>query len=240
MLDADTFFKFNEDRAKTGYKSAWLVKMPGRDKYSLIGLTEQVPYPFGDTETFDVNVLQSEFIGKIKGKTSMDAVDVPVFHHRDNAYRFNKLKDLTLEFMSINAEFVGYKYTGTIAYKPDTTEADADKATVTLTPLSGSETPIYDARDLIEDTVCLSGVIPETIPVNTKGEGVIDFAVRQTGTPTFSIVKISGENNTEEEMSNNTNYTVSGSKITFLTQGLMAITISLTGCAPWVTTVYVK
>lgn len=239
-FDENTFFKYEENRAKAGYQSAWLVKMPGRDKYSLIGLTEQVPYPFGDNETFDVNVLQSEGIGKIKGKYSMDSVDVPVFHHRDNAYRFNKLDNQVLEFMSINSEFVGYKYTGTVEYKPENAEASENKATVTLTPLSGSKTPIYDARDLIEDTVCLKNVIPETIPVNTKGEGIIDFAIKQSGTPTFSIVKISGENNTEEEMSSSTNYTVSGSKITFLTQGLMAITISLTGCAPWTTTVYVE
>lgn len=239
-INETTFFKFDENRAKTNYKSAWLCKLPGREKYSLIGLTTQVPYPFGDNETFDVNVLQSESIGKIKGKYSMDTVDVPVYHHRDNAYRYNQLDDQILEFMSINSEFVGYKYTGTVEYKPDSAEAGEDMATVTITPISGSKTPIYDVRDLIEDTVCLKYTIPETISVNTDGNGVIDFATKQDGTPTFSIVKISGEDNAEETMASNTNYTVNGSKVTFLTQGLMVITISIEGIAPWTTTVYVQ
>lgn len=235
-IKENDFFKYEETRAKTNYKSAWLVKMPGRDKYSLIGLTEQVPYPFGDNETFDVNVLQSESIGKIKGKYSMDSVDIPVFHHRDNAYRFNQLDDQVLEFMSINSEFVGYKYTGTVEYKPDTADAGEDKATVTLTPLSGSKTPIYDARELIEDTVCLTSSIPETVKLNT----MVDFAIKQSGTPSFSIAKISGETNTKTAMISTTDYEVNGSKITFKASGLMVITISCADCAPWITTVYVE
>lgn len=236
-ISNNAFWQYNEDRAKAGYKSAWLVKLPENNgKFSLIGLTSSVPYPFGDTESFDVNVLQSSVIGKVEGKVTMENVDVPVYHHRDNAYRYDKLKGQVLEFMSINSEFVGYKYSGTLKYKPDTAESDANTATVTITPVAGSETPVLDARNEVIETLCLSGVIPETVKVGTA----VDFSVKQIVTPQFSVVKIASGTNTETEATASTDYTVDGNKLTFTASGLMAITVSATGYASWTTTVYVE
>ena len=234
----NAFWQFNEDRAKTGYKSAWLVKLPENNgKYSLIGLSSSVPYPFGDTESFDINVLQSSVIGKAQGKTTMENVDVPVYHHRDNAYRYDKLSGQVLEFMSINSEFVGYKYSGTLKYKPDTAEADVNTATVTITPVAGSETPVFDARDEVIETLCLSGVIPETV----KAGATVDFSVVQAlATPTFTVKKIASGTNVETLATATTDYTVGGNKITFTATGLMVITISAVGYASWTTTVYVE
>lgn len=234
----DAFWQFNENRAGTGYKSAWLVKKQGEDKYSLIGLTTSVPYPFGDTENFDINVLQSSSIGKVEGKFSMESVDVPVYHHRDNAYRFNQLSGQVLDFMSINSEFVGYKFSGTLKYKPDTAEASENTATVTVTPLSGSEIPVYDARNDIIESLCIAGVIPETVKPNTD----VDFSVKQSdvGTLTFSVKKIAPSTNVETEAVSSTDYTVNGNKIKFISTGLMVVTISATGYASWTTTVYVE
>ena len=236
-MNKNMFFQYNEDRADTGYKSAWLVKRRGDDKFSLIGLTSSVPYPYGDTESFDVNVLQSQVIGQVKGKTTMESVDVPVYHHRDNVLRYEELEDQVLDFMSINSEFVAYRYTGSLEYKPDTAEAEANMATVTVTVVSASKTAILDARDMIIETLCLSNSIPATEKVGVP----IDFAVKQEGaSPTFKIVKYEGENNTKTDMVSDTNYTVEGTKVTFKTGGLMAITVSASGFASWTTTVYVE
>lgn len=238
-ISENAFWQFDENRAKAGYKSAWLVKLPENNgKFSLIGLTTNVPYPFGDTETFDINVLQSSTIGKIKGKTSMESVDVPVYHHRDNAYRYNKIGDQVVEFMSINSEFVGYKYSGTLEYKPDTAEASENTATVTLTPIAGSKVPVYDARNEIIETLCLAGVIPETV----KAGQTVDFSVKQAGVSvTFSIKKIAPSTNAETDAVSTTDYTVEEvSKIKFVSTGLMAVTVSATGYASWTTTVYVE
>lgn len=238
-LGKNAFWQFNEDRAKPGYKSAWLVKLPENNgKFSLIGLTNNVPYPFGDTETFEINVLQSSAIGQTEGKTTMEAVDVPVYHHRDNAYRYNNLAGKVLEFMSINSEFVGYKFSGTLKYKPDTAEASENTATVVVTPISGSETPIYDARNDIMETLCIAGVIPETVKVNE----VVDFAVKQSDAIlSFKVVKIEAGTNKETDAVSVTDYAVEEtSKLKFISTGLMAITISATGYASWTTTVYVE
>ena len=238
-MNNNAFWQFDENRAKTGYASAWLVKMPNRDKFSLVGLTTQVPYPFGNNETFDVNILQGEGIGKLKGKYSMETVDVPVYHHRDNAYRYNEIiGDSVMEFISINSEFMAYSFEGTLEYKPNTAEASENMATVTIFPIAGSKRPIYDAREMVEETVCLKESIPETI---RSGESV-DFVAKQTDilTPTFKVEKIAATTNAKTEMTASTDYTVNGTKITFNTAGLMVITVSATGYAPWTTTVYVN
>lgn len=238
MIGENTFWQYNEDRAKAGYKSAWLVKLPENNgKFSLIGLTTNVPYPFGDVETFDINVLQSRSIGKVEGKVTMENVDVPVYHHRDNAYRFNKIAGQVLEFMSINSEYVGYKFSGTLKYKPDTAEASENTATVTVTPISGSEVPVYDARAEIIESLCLAGVIPTTVKVGTA----VDFAVTQTSaTPTFTVKKIAPSTNAETVATSGTDYTAEGTELTFSSTGLMVVTISAVGYAPWTTTVYVE
>jgi hypothetical protein len=236
-IDKNTFFKYNETRALAGYKSAWLVKHPEdtSGKYSLIGATESVPYVLGDKGSIEFNVLQMPTIGQVEDKTTLEEVDVEVMHHRDNAYRFEQLKGKVLEFMSVNAEMVGYKFTGTLDYRPNTAEADIHKATVTITPMSADTTPVYDARSQIIETLCFSSVIPQEI----KKTDTINLSVIQTGvTPTYTVYKI-GENNAETDATASLT-TTDVTKATFSATGLFIIKVSATGYAPWVTTVYVS
>lgn len=236
-IDKNAFFKYNETRALAGYKSAWLVKHPDdpSGKYSLIGATETVPYVFGDKSTLEFNLLQSPVIGQVEDKTSLESVDVEVLHHRDNAYRFEKLKGQTLDFMSINAEMMGYKFVGTLEYRPNTAESDVNRATVTITPMSASTTPIYNARPEVIETLCFKSVIPEQI----KSANTIDLSVVQGVTPTVTAVKIADETNAETDATSSL-VTTDISKVSFNAAGLYAIKVSATGYAPWVTTVYVE
>ena len=237
-IKENSFFQYEETRALSGYKSAWLVKRSGEEFYSMVGLTESVPYVFGDKETFDFDILQSSTKGKVEGKTSLEAQDIEVLHHRDNAYRFEKLKGKTLDFMVINAEFVGYKFTGTVDYRPNNAEADVNKATVTITPMSASATPIYDARGEVRETLCFKNVIPSTV----KTSDAVDFAVKQeVGQLSIDIKTIASGTN-EEETATASNYTITEgtSKVTFTASGLYAITVSGGNYASWTTTVYVE
>ena len=234
MVDATTFFSYKEGRARSGYKSAWLVKMPGSNKYSLIGATESVPYVFGDKETFDFDILQSPVKGQVEGKLTLDSVDVSVLHHRDNAYRYEKLKGLTLDFMSINSEFVGYAFTGTLDYRPDTAEADVHRATVTITPMDAKTTPIFNARDEIIPTLCFKAAIPESIKVGEK----IDLSVVGDVAVTVSAKAIAAGTNAETDATSSVN-SVTLSETTISGTGLYAITVSAEGYASWTTTVYV-
>lgn len=238
-VNDNTFFQYDENRALSGYKSAWLVKMPGANFYSLVGGTSSVPYVFGDKETFEFDILQSATKGQVEGKMALEPQDIEVLHHRDNAYRYEGLKGKTLDFMTINAEYVGYKFSGTVDYRPNNAEADANMATVTITPVSASATPIYNARPLIRETLYWAQSIPRTI----KSGETVDLAVKQTvgeGGLTITAKKIADTTNVETDATLSTDYSVSGSVVTLITPGLYALTASAEGYAPWTTTVYVE
>ena len=236
-VNENSFFQANETRALSGYKSAWLYKDLELGKYCLVGATESVPYVFGDKDSFEFDILQSSTKGQVEGKPSLEPKDIEVLHHRDNAYRFGKLKGRTVDFMSINAEFVGYKYTGTLDYRPNDAEADVNRATVTITPMSADATPIYNARDEIAETLCFASSIPATIKVGDK----IDLSVKQSVvTPSYKIVKIAN-NGTETDATASLSAT-NPKESTISEAGLFAITVSDTTkqYASWTTTVYVE
>lgn len=234
-VDNNTFFQVKEARALSGYRSAWLVK-GASGKYSLVGATETVPYVFGDKDTFEYDLLQSPTKGQVEGKMSLDPQDIEVLHHRDNAYRYEKLKGKVHDFMVINAEFVGYKFTGTLDYRPNNAEADINRATVTITPMSASVTPVFNARNEVEETLCFASAIPATVKV---GE-TIDLSVIQSGvTATVSAKKIADGTNVETDATTSVSST-DISKVTISAEGLYALTVSATNYAPWTTTVYVE
>ena len=237
MLTQNSFFQIKETRALSGYKSAWLYKDAETGKYCLVGATESVPYVFGDKDTFEFDILQSPTKGQVEGKPSLEPKDIEVLHHRDNAYRFGKMKGKMIDFMSINAEFVGYKYTGTLDYRPNDAEADVNRATVTITPISADDIPLFNARDEIVETLCFASSIPEKIKVGDK----FDLSVIQTtATATYKMVKI-GANNVETEATTSLTST-KPKEATISESGLFAITVSDTAkqYASWTTTVYVE
>ena len=229
------FWNYKETRGQSGYKSAWLYKLPSETKYHLLCATEQVPYVFGDTDSFEIDILQSDTKGKIQGKASLEPVDVDVLHHRDNAYRFEQLDGETLDFMSINAEFVGYTFNGTLKYKPNTAEAGVNRATVTITPMSARATPIFNARPLIMETLYFKNSIDDTVELNKE----YDFST-QASSATFTIKKRTMDVSTGVETEEEVSLSATNGKITFKEEGLYIVTASATGYASWTTTVYAQ
>lgn len=237
-INSDIFFNYKESRALSGYKSAWLVKKSGETKYHLIGATESVPYPFGDKDTFEYDLLQAPTKGSVEGKMSLDSVDVEVLHHRDNAYRYGELaKAGTLDFMSVNQELMGYKFTGTLSYKPNTAEADIHRATVTITPMSADTEPTWDASGEIEETLCFKNSIPEVVKINDT----IDLAVLQANANTALSLSAKKYNATTRSWETNSSLTLSGGKteLAMSSAGLFALTVSAIGYGSWTTTVRV-
>jgi hypothetical protein len=237
-VNENSFFQYKETRALSGYKSAWLVYDANIGKYCLIGATESVPYVFGDKDTFEFDILQAPTKGQVEGKPSLEAQDIEVLHHRDNAYRFGKLKGKTLDFMTINGEYVGYKFSGTLDYRPNNAEADVNRATVTITPMSADAIPVLNARPEIVETLCFASGVPATVKVGEEFN--ISVIQKNLATVTYSMVKI-GDNNAETDATASLTST-DPTKATISAEGLYAITVSdsAEAFAPWTTTVYVE
>ena len=237
-VNENSFFQYKETRALSGYKSAWLVYDANIGKYCLIGATESVPYVFGDKDTFEFDILQAPTKGQVEGKPSLEAQDIEVLHHRDNAYRFGKLKGKTLDFMTINGEYVGYKFSGTLDYRPNNAEADVNRATVTITPMSADAIPVLNARPEIVETLCFASGVPATIKVDEEFN--ISVIQKDIATVTYSMFKI-GDNNAETDATASLTST-DPTKATISAEGLYAITVkdSAGEYASWTTTVYVE
>lgn len=243
-ITQNSFYKYEEKRAQAGYKSSLLVKQQNETKYTLLIASETVPSIFGSQESFDFDLLQQSTKGKVAGKISLDDKEFDVLHTRDNVYRLEKYKNKALDFLTIDSQFVGYKFTGTLAYRVNDASNDILRGTITITPMSADETPILNCRNLILEPLYFEEVIPETV---TAGD-TINCKVKQltSAKTTYTVVKI-GDDGTETPAT--TDVTVSGEKITFTAtaSGLYTITASETvereetvNYAPWTTTVYVE
>lgn len=233
IIDKDAYFKYLERKGQSGYKAAILVKEADETKYSLLVASETVPSIFGTQDSFEFDLLNSPVKGKIEGKMSLEDKEVEVLHHRDNVYRFEKLKGRVLDFLFVDSQFVGYKFSGTVAYRVNDASADVLRGTYTITPMSADPTPILNARDLCEETLCFASVVPDTV---TAGDTIALSVAQASATATFSATKIANDGTETTDAT-----VISGSTFTAPAGGgLYAITASATGYAPWTTTVYVE
>lgn len=234
-MNNNAFFKYQEHNAQSGYKAAWLVKEQSADKYSLLVASETVPSVFGAEDSFEFDLLQSPVKGKVKGKMTLDDKEVEVLHTRDNVLRANRLKDKVLDFLYVDSQFVGYKYSGTLSYRVNDADADILRGTFTIVPMSADPDPIFDCREMIEETLCFENAIPDTV---TAG-AVISASVVQDVTPTYTFVKI-GTYGDEIVSTDITSGTDGKLTISASASGLYGITVSATGYASWTTTIYVE
>jgi hypothetical protein len=234
-ISNDAYNKYLENKGQSGYRAAILVSETGdvQGGYSLLVASESVPSIFGTNDSFEFDLLNSAVKGKIAGKMSLEDKEVEVLHHRDNVYRFEKLKDKTLNFMVIDSQFVGYKFVGTISYRMNDATADVLRGTYTITPMSANPTPILDARPYCLETLCFASVVPDDIDA---GKTITLSVVQQGVNETYTAKKIASDGSETED-----NSVIVGKVFTAPAGGgLYAITVSATGYAPWTTTVYVN
>lgn len=234
-ISNDAYNKYLENKGQSGYRAAILVSETGdvEGGYSLLVASESVPSIFGTNDSFEFDLLNSPVKGKIAGKMALEDKEVEVLHHRDNVYRFEKLKDKTLNFMVIDSQFVGYKFVGTIAYRMNDATADVLRGTYTITPMSADPVPVLDARPFCTETLCFASVVPDDIDA---GKTITLSVVQLNANETYTAKKIAPNGAETED-----NSVITGKVFTApATGGLYAITASATGYAPWTTTVYVN
>lgn len=231
-INKDAYFKFLENKGQSGYRAAILVKKPSETLYSLLVASETVPSIFGSTDSFEFDLLNSPVKGKIEGKMSLDEKEVEVLHHRDNVYRFEKLKNQILDFMVVDSQFVGYKFVGTLSYRMNDASADVLRGTYTITPMSADPVPILNARKYCQETLCFGSVVPDEVKAGDK----VTLSVVQTSANATYTSFLINEDGTEGSST-----AIEGGVFTApSTEGLYGITASATGYASWTTTVFVK
>jgi hypothetical protein len=203
-MDKNTFFQYQENHAQAGYRSAVLYKETGESKYKFLCASETVPFPFGTKETFEFNLLNSSVVGQVEGKDTIEQKEIELLYTRNNAILFEKLKGRVLDFMSLTPQMVGYKYTGTIAFRPNDATNDIHRGTYTITPMDADATPYYTARDEVLIPMFFANSIPDEISAAsvTGTDIAINVSLKNAPTGTVSYTYktiVKGSNGVEAE-----------------------------------------
>ena len=200
---ADFIQRFDDNKALSGVGSALMFKTASETKYHLFVALETTPFVVGETASHDFNLTTSPFIGKVKGKTTLDNKDVEYLWHRDNLIRLEKFKGQTLDFMAVGKDFTAQQFRASYEHRPNDQADDVAKGTLTLIPISVQE-PIVDCRDLLMGTVVITNAIQDEV-------------ILASATGTFSqVVEVNVAGATVTPTSNNTAVTAAyaGGKVT--------------------------
>jgi hypothetical protein len=164
-MQKNAFYGYKESQAQYGYRSAVLYRNEGEGKYKFLCASETVPFPFGTKETAEFNLMNSPIVGQVEGKDTLEQKEIQLLYTRNNAILFEKLKGKVLEFMSLTPQLVGYKYSGTIAFRPDDATNDIHRGTYTITPMNADTTPCFTARDECKLPIFFKDVIPDELSI---------------------------------------------------------------------------
>lgn len=232
--------KFDDTRGQNGIGSQMNVWDDELRKYVLLIPLESVPSVVGSTNTVDVDLLTSDMITKIKGKTTIDDKDQEFLWHRDNILRLSKFKDKQCKFLNSYPDGTGMLYEGQIEYKVD--DATSDKLTGTLTIIANKveSTPVMDVRDMMARTCVITSsldTLMEVSKANVNGikkplsSNVSGAAFTATSDNTAITSTVSAESDGTSTL------IIKGTEVGY---GIVTIKCSKEGYASWETTIAVE
>ena len=232
MEKLNSLYNVNENRAQTGLHSALFGKLSNEEKYYLFMPGTETPFFGGDYNTVTISILQNSGTGKLFGKMSYDDKDVDFMLHRDNIIRIESFVDKQIDFLSVTADGVGYKATGSVKYKAnDGTEDDAHTGTYTV-----AVTNVEDKA--IPDNINIDSTDGTTVNIESYDEGYnIDVKILDNDgkeVPAFSKTITQPTTGTKK---GSVKFTASGTGDNY---ACAYITISKDGFASWTTTILLE
>lgn len=238
------FETFDDKRAQIGAGSALYVKLPTEDKYSLALPLEGVPMVIGAPESVEFDITTSTTRGRVEGKIILEEKEVNFLAHRDNFLRLNELVGKDLDFLAVNADYSGWKYSGTISFRQeDTASGELSKGVIKITPKTAEQTPIEDVRDLLKPTVKFASTIPADVKLSSPtGTEVITVETSPTDATLTVSTNQSGSFTAEfgsGDSSKKLTITGTNGSGTDEKYGVVYIKASKEGYASWTTTIAV-
>ena len=201
-MQKNAFYGYKENQASYGYRSAILYKKEGETKYQFLCASETVPFPFGTKETADFSLMNSPVAGQVEGKDTLEQKEIELLYTRNNAILFEKLKGQVLDFMALTPQLIGYKYSGTIAFRPNDATNDIHRGTYTITPMDADPTPYFMARNEALIPLFFSTAIPDEISLAdlnlaSGGKVKVNVGVKGDASATYKYDTINVATNKE-------------------------------------------
>jgi hypothetical protein len=232
--------KFEDKRPVSGYGGALCYVDPSNSedadlKYHILIPLESLPAVTGSTDSFEYDLLNSPSKGKVQGKGSLEDTDLEFLWHRDNVRRLEALQGRSIDFMIVFPDFTASKLTGTIKVRNNKISADVAKGTITITPITASETTILDCRKELKDTVAITSNIDDNVELKVAGNQVVAVATD----PTDATITVTIDDTSVATVSAfaDGKFTITGVKAGY---AMVTIKASKSGMASWETTMAVE
>lgn len=225
------------DRALSEHLGAGLFNKKSNGKYSLFmpltGTGENGSAP----DQLEKTVIGNPTKTYVSGRKDNPQITIPFYAHRDNYRIVEAAKLQPQDFLRVNPDLTGIKYSGEVDYSTDNTDVGSlIQGTLTIT-VNSYDGFVDNVSDLIENTAIITSSVPEKLTVKTTGTGnTASFKVETApSTATISV--------TSETTSVATVTATSGTvTVTGVAAGtcIVEITTSATGYAPFKRTVFVE
>lgn len=158
------------DRALSEHLGAGLFVKKSDGKYSLFmpltGTGENGSTP----DQLEKTVIGNESKTYVRGRADNPQITIPFYAHRDNYRILEAAKTQPQEFLRVNPDLTGIKYSGEVDYSTDNTDVGSlIQGTLTIT-VNRYDGYVDDVSSLIENTAIITNTIPESVKV-TKATG---------------------------------------------------------------------
>lgn len=227
--------EINDTRAMTDIGAAIFVKRGGATKYSLWLATTNIPATGSAPEQVETTVNTSRKKTYTYGRQDTPQKECTFMAHRDNFEILKGDYNKQLDFLQINPDGTGWKFSGFVSFYQDEVAVGSNltgKAVITVS--SSEELPTINVADIIEETVTFISSVPADVQLEGTANTTINIvtdpadATLSATTDTEGVATVTAEAN--------------GIKITGVKAGsaIIKVTAKKTDCADGVTHILVR
>lgn len=222
------------DRALSEHLGAGLFNKKSNGKYSLFmpltGTGENGSTP----DQLEKTVIGNPTKTYVRGRTDNPQITIPFYAHRDNYRILENAKLTPQEFLRVNPDMTGIKYSGEIDYSTDNTDVgNFIQGTLTIT-VNRYDGFVDNVSDLIENTAIITNTIPESVSIAPQGT----YEINVETAPAAATITATSETTSVATV------TVSSKKVTITGvaagTAIIEIATSATGCAGFKRTLIVE
>lgn len=156
------------DRAYTDVGSCWMVWNEALSKYSLFLPVTNMPATGSAPDQVEKTVTTDRKKTYVEARQDNPQREFTYYAHRDNFTRLKELGKGQHQFLQINPDFTGWRFTGSIStYQDETSVGNNITGKGVVTVSSSDLEPVLNVFPLIADTVVFDSEIPDVVYLAT-------------------------------------------------------------------------
>lgn len=159
------FYKNIDDRAMTDIGARMMIKGTN-GKYSLFVPVTNIPATGSAPEQVEKTVTTSKKKSYMEGRQDSPQKECTFYAHRDNFLKLEAVKNVEKDFLQVNPDGTGFKFSGFVSYYQDEVSVGNNitgKYVITVTKSEAGA--IANVMDLVEDTCIFESSVPNMVTV---------------------------------------------------------------------------